>query len=114
LDYFNLLGGIPTLDSDLSYTTSTPLPCADGNTIWSQRGQSYTQWVNLNEVDTSKSVLPPGNFEGPGGAWQAEVLLWESGELKNAPLSLDAVKEHALMAITLSYPTDESAVPSDR
>ena len=103
LDYFNLLGGIPPLDPEISYTTSDPLTCADGNTIWSQRGQSYTQWVDLDQVDSSKSILPPGSFEGPGGRWQTELLLWELGELKDAPLSLDRVKEQAVMAITLTY-----------
>jgi hypothetical protein len=80
------------------------LQCADGQTIWSQAAETYTQFVPLNEPDRALSVLGPGNTEGATDEWwTAQGELWASGELKPAPLSLEAISAMAVEEHTLSY-----------
>jgi penicillin amidase len=104
LDWFSgayLLGS--GYDSGYSYTPPT-LQCEDGATIWSQRGEAYTQFVDLAAVDDSLSVIPPGNTEGPDDAyWQAKGTDWADGVLDPAPLTDAAVDAIAVDEVTLYY-----------
>jgi penicillin G amidase len=73
-------------------------------TIWSQRGNSYSQIVNMAEVDSSWSMIPPGNSEVPtSGHFDDQVDMWVKGEMHPAPLSLIAVESHKESERTLQY-----------
>jgi penicillin amidase len=92
------------IDLGESYTTPT-MVCADGSTIWSQGGETYTQWVDLASVDDSVSVMPPGIREDQNDPWAtSQVDAWISGAYKPAPLSADAVDALAADRYTLKYP----------
>ena len=69
------------------------LACADGNTIWSQRGETYTQYVDLAAIDDSETILAPGNAEGPEGElWTSQLDAWAEGTLKSTALSQAAIE----------------------
>jgi hypothetical protein len=73
---------------------STPLAlfCVDGSTILSQANQSYSQMVDLADVDNSLSILPPGQSEFPTSPYRFSTLkLWQKAKLHPAPLSREAV-----------------------
>ena len=95
LGYFDSLDAFGSLDPahDLSPPT---LRVVDGGTIWSQAGQSYTQYVPLHDVDAAMSVLPPGHAERADHPDRTSTMkLWESGQLHPAPLSRAAVERIA-------------------
>jgi penicillin amidase len=70
-----------------------PLSCVMVETIWSQLGNSYTQLVDLSDVDASLSILPPGISEDPANPHCKDQLeLWSRGEAHPAPLSRRAVE----------------------
>ncbi|MBL4634631.1 MAG: penicillin acylase family protein [Kofleriaceae bacterium] len=95
LDHFALLG-LPSVGS--AQTAPVSLQCTNGNTIWSQATQSYTQLVDLADIDKSSAMLPPGNAEARASeAAQDQTSLWASGSLRPAPLSQEAID-----AITVS------------
>ncbi len=86
-----------------SYTPPT-LECADGATIWSQRGEAYTQVVDLASADQGLAVMPPGNTEGPDDSlWTVNGTDWADGVLYPAPLSASAVDAIATVEVTLTY-----------
>jgi acyl-homoserine lactone acylase PvdQ len=99
-DSYTLGSSYPTTRT---YTPPT-LQCGDGGTIWSQRGEAYTHFVDLAAVDQSLSMIPPGNTEGPDDAlWQAQGADWAAGKLHPAPLSDAAVDAIATVEATLVY-----------
>jgi acyl-homoserine lactone acylase PvdQ len=99
-DSYTLGGSYPTQHS---YTPPT-LQCGDGGTVWSQRGQAYTHFVDMAAVDQSLSMIPPGNTEGPDdGLWQAQGADWAAGKLHPAPLSDDAVDAITTVEATIVY-----------
>ena len=89
------LDGFPGLD--VVEDQSLPkLYCIDGGTIHSQRGQSYTQWVPMHDVDQALSILPFGQSEDSQSHYRQSTLhLWEKGELHPAPLTRKAVEKIA-------------------
>jgi penicillin amidase len=92
--------GLPGLDEKLTLR-SPPLSCEETSTIWSQHGNSYTQIVDLSDVDNSRSVLPPGNSEDPQSPFYAsQVDIWVKGSSHPAPLSRKKVE-----AVTVSRET---------
>ncbi|MBL4688973.1 MAG: penicillin acylase family protein [Nannocystaceae bacterium] len=88
------LSGLDLQGSDFGPALQSPtLACADGNTIWSQRAQSYTQHVHLGSVDDSRTVLPPGNTEvGQSELFGSQLDTWAEGSLKSAALSVSAIQ----------------------
>jgi penicillin G amidase len=81
------------------------LTCVDGGTINSQRGQAYTQFVPVGDVDGAMTILPPGNSERPDSPWHdSAVAAWETGELRPAPLSRGAVETIAAGTFRLPHP----------
>ncbi len=100
-----LFEGIEISDADLGPAYAPPvLQCVDGQTIWSQMGQTYTHVVDLAAVDDSATVLGPGNAEGPSHAhWDSQGQLWRDGGLKTAPLGAQAVAALATTSETLTY-----------
>jgi len=71
---------------------SPDLTCKHTETIWSQHGNSYSQNVIFNDVDLSKSLMPPGVSEDPDDPFfDDEMPLWVAGELHEAPLSRERI-----------------------
>lgn len=101
LAYFQSLDGYGSLDPqhDASYPA---LYCTDGNTILSQRAQSYTQFVPMHDPDQAQTLLPVGQSEIPGCASFANLKQdWAKGRLHPAPLSRKAVEKIAGEPIVL-------------
>ena len=74
---------------DLAYPA---LGVVDGNTLKSQGGQCYTQYVPLHDPDSAQTVLPIGNSERLTSPHRADTMkLWSAGKLHPAPLSRKAV-----------------------
>lgn len=93
LGWFESLDGFGSLDpaEDLAVP---PITCLDGQTIHSQAGQSYTQWVPLHDVDTALSVCPIGHSDRPDSPWRKSTLgLWGEARLHPAPLGRAAVEK---------------------
>lgn len=91
LEYMVGLDGFPSLNPELwiSYPILSDLTTS---TIFSQGGQSYTQFVSLDDVDSAMSLMPVGNSEVPiSPFFQVNLNAWAKGELHAAPLSKDAV-----------------------
>ena len=103
LPYGTNLEGFPSLDRSLD-VVSAPLSDPEGSTIWAQRGNSYSQWIDLSNVDAALALLPLGISEDPeSDFYSVEKALWESGDLRAAPLDREAVEAMAEAAITLQY-----------
>jgi len=97
----------PSLDPKLDLN-SPPLTCGQGGTIWSQRGNSFTQIVDLADVDNSRSVLPPGISEDSESTHRTDqIALWVKGTTHPAPLSRTKVEALAASSMTLD------AIPYD-
>jgi penicillin amidase len=81
---------------------SPGLDCKHTNTILSQHGNSYSQNVRFDDIDLSKSVLPPGLSENPSSPYfDNQILLWSSGQLHQSPLSREAIKESATRTVII-------------
>jgi hypothetical protein len=92
----------PAIDSTLN-RVSPPLTCGQIGTIWSQKGNSYTQIVDLADIDNSRSVLPPGISEDPKSPFHwDQVPLWVKGTTHAAPLSRKRVEALAVSSRTLA------------
>lgn len=101
LGYFDTLDGFGSLDREHDLNPPA-LRNTDGETIFSQMAQSYTQWVPLHDVDSARSLMPIGNSERIDSAYRsANVENWESGEMRSAPLSRKAVDAIASERMTL-------------
>ncbi|MBL4633908.1 MAG: penicillin acylase family protein, partial [Kofleriaceae bacterium] len=100
LDYFSLLG-MPELSSSTS--DEIALQCHVSGTVWAQVSQSYTQWVDLANVDTSEAMMPPGNSElFASDSAQNQASHWAAGTLRAAPLSTEAFKDISESSLVLS------------
>jgi penicillin amidase len=91
MPYMSTLDGFESLDvqKDLTFPA---LRCTDGGTILSQKAQSYTQFVRLDDADKSMSILPIGQSEHPDSPYRlSNYDLWARGQLHPAPLSRQAV-----------------------
>jgi penicillin amidase len=92
LPYFSTLDGFGSLDQEKDLTLPG-LSCIDGGTIFSQRAQSYTQYVPLDDVDESLALLPIGQSEHPDSRHRLSGYdLWSRGKLRPAPLSREKVE----------------------
>lgn len=81
---------------------SPPLTCGQIGTIWSQKGNSYTQIVDLADIDNSRSVLPPGVSEDPDSPFHSDQIpIWVKGGTHPAPLSRGKVEAVAQRKMTL-------------
>lgn len=93
---------LPSLETALDLE-SPPLACGEAGTIWSQKGNSYTQIVDLADVDNSRAVLPPGISEDPDSPFHADQMpLWVAGTTRPAPLGRAAVEAIAASRTTLT------------
>lgn len=102
--------GLPVLAPEHNLV-SPPLSCGQVGTIWSQKGNSYTQIVDLSSLDRSRAVLPPGISEDPESPYHADQIeLWVAGKTRPAPLSRSAVE--LLARERLEVAVKPYAVPS--
>jgi len=93
LPYMSTLDGFGSLDEEQDITFPA-LRCIEGGTIFSQRAQSYTQYVPLNDADHAMALLPVGASEHPESPYRLiGYELWGQGQLRPAPLSRKAVEE---------------------
>ena len=93
LPYFSTLDGFGSLDQEKDLTFPA-LSCIEGGTIFSQRAQSYTQYVPLNDADESQALLPVGQSEQPESPYRLSGFdLWSRGKLRPAPLSREKVEK---------------------
>ena len=93
LPYFSTLDGFGSLDQEKDLTFPA-LSCIEGGTIFSQRAQSYTQYVPLNDADESLALLPVGQTEQPESPYRLSGYdLWSRGKLRPAPLSRAKVEK---------------------
>lgn len=95
LAWFDSLDGFGSLDR--AEDLATPgITCLDGQTLHSQAGQSYTQWVPLHDVDAARTVCPIGHSDRPDSPWRKSTLtLWGEARLHPAPLGRAAVEKIA-------------------
>jgi len=101
LPYMSTLDGFGSLDEQKDITLPA-LRCIEGGTILSQKAQSYTQYVRLDDADLSMSILPVGQSEHPDSPYHlCNYELWGQGKLHPAPLSRKAVDKVAATTISL-------------
>jgi acyl-homoserine lactone acylase PvdQ len=99
------LDGFASLDeeNDITYPA---LSCIEGGTIFSQRSQSYTQYVPMANADEAQALLPVGVSEHPSSPYRLSGYdLWAQGKLRPAPLSRQAVEKLATSRTTLEPKT---------
>ncbi len=97
--------GFDLTDDLLGIVVDAPtLACADGDTIWSQRGETYTQYVDLAAVDGSRSVLPPGNSgDADAPDFTSQLDPWAQGELLPTALTVPAIEALAVDETVLAW-----------
>ncbi|MDI9367746.1 MAG: penicillin acylase family protein, partial [Thermotogota bacterium] len=106
--YQTNLEGLPSIYPDAN-RNMPDLVTTSGNTIWSQLGNSYTQIVDLSNIDNSRAFLPPGVSEDPRSPhFFDQVELWVAGETRPAPLSREEVMKYAESIETLSSALNET------
>lgn len=114
LGYFENLAGYasPAPEWDI---TRPLLQVIDGSTILAQPGQSYTQFVRLDDPDASLTILPPGPSELPASPWRfSHLAAWAGGELHPAPLSRTATEQLAASLQILSANPDKPSPGRNR
>ena len=108
--FLDTLEGFGSLDP-VQNQTYTGLQDVDGGTIWSQKGQSYSQWVDLADVDASLALLPVGITDDPDSPFFSDQSgTWVKGDLRPAPLDEQANEEMATVIEFISF--DGSSVPA--
>ena len=114
IGYFEGLDGFLSLDP--RWDIQQPyLPVTDTGTIWSQGGQSYTQYVPMHDPDSAMTILPIGPSERPDSPFRFSTLAdWSRGELHPAPLSRAAVEDIAVMRTALVEGKMKKAATSGR
>jgi penicillin amidase len=92
LPYFSTLDGFGSLDAEKDLMLPG-LSCIEGGAIFSQRAQSYTQYVTMRDADRSQALLPIGQSEHPQSPYRLSGYdLWSRGRLRSAPLSRERVE----------------------
>jgi penicillin amidase len=101
--YHGTLEGFGTLDRRYD-PVFTGLLDIDGGTLWSQKSQSYSQWVNLGDINSSLSLLPVGLSEDPASPhFKDQGALWVTGDLHPAPLDESIVESLAEKTTLLTF-----------
>ena len=112
VEYQNNLENLGSLDANTDFT-SPPLICKHTATILSQHGNSYSQNIRFDDIDLSKSVLPPGISEDPHSQFfNDQIPLWSEGELRPAPLSREIIIAEKTSTLSLSYPPVSTPAPT--
>jgi penicillin amidase len=80
------------------------LECIKKNTIWSQAGEAFNFFVDIDALDESKALMPPGVSEDPlNDSAYAHLDAWTEGSMFAAPLGLSEVSIEARSIDTFSY-----------
>ena len=97
---FDSFGGLaPT--HNMTYTGFTN---PDVGTIGAHKSQSYSQFVDLSNVDAAKAILPLGNNEDPDSPYfNNQAQMWADSTFHPAPLSESAVAAIRESEYTLDY-----------
>jgi hypothetical protein len=75
-------------------------------TLRSQNGNSYSHWVDLGNVESARSILPPGVSEDwSSDTYTSSLEAWRLGDTFAAPLSEDSIRESAASITPLSFAT---------
>lgn len=102
LGWFDSLDGFGSLDPRHDLTTA-PITNLDGQTLHCQSAQSYTQWVPLHDVDSSRTICPIGHSDRLDSPARTSTMdLWGKSQLHPAPLSRSAVEKLKFSIQTLS------------
>lgn len=94
LEKWTNLTEFPSLEPGV--TVPVNVVTADGNTILSALGQTYTQHVVMQDGVLAQSILPLGQSEHEALHFLDQQPLFETPTLKNAPLSLKEVIQTGL------------------
>ena len=100
IDYFRTWNGLE-LTEDTSFT-SEPLACANTNTLRSQPRQAYAHFVDFS--GEPMSILPLGQSEHRDENPTSQAELWESGEMKPAPLVRSEIRAITVETESIDYP----------
>lgn len=102
LGWFDSLDGFGSLDP----TADLPAPgitCLDGQTLHSQAGQSYTQFVPLQDTDSAQTICPIGHSDRRDSPYRTSTMAhWCEAKLHPAPLSRAAVSRIATKTTILA------------
>jgi len=106
--YQTNLEGLPSIYPDANRKVPD-LVTTSGNTIWSQLGNSYTQIVDLSNIDKCRAFLTPGASEDPRSPhFFDQVELWVTGETRPASLSREEVMKYVESIETLFSPINKT------
>ena len=85
IKYFDTLENFGSLDRNLD--KSYKIINVNGGGIGGQMGQSYSQWVNLADIHSSRAILPVGNSENPNDPhFNDQVDIWLNLQMRSSPL----------------------------
>lgn len=69
----------------------------NGGGIGGQIGQSYSQWVNFEDVDSSRAILPVGNSENTNDPhFNDQADIWLNLQMRSSPLKNSHFKQSDL------------------
>jgi len=84
--------------------TFTGLLVVEGHTMRSQRGQSYSQWVDFSNINSAETLSPFGNSEHPTSLFFTnQVNLWLNGQLHSAPLTKSQIQANQYSGKTINF-----------
>jgi penicillin G amidase len=102
LGWFDSLDGFGSLAAEQDLA-QPKLGCVDGQTLHSQAGQSYTQFVPLHDPDSARTICPIGHSDRPDDPYHVSTMSsWSLEKLHPAPLSRAAVEKIASKRVVLS------------
>ncbi len=85
IKYFDTLENFGSLNRSLDKTYY--ITNVNGGTIGGQMGQSYSQWVNFADIDSSRAILPVGISENPSDAhFNDQEDIWLDLKMRSSPL----------------------------
>lgn len=105
------LCGLPTakgqtcsVNPAYDFTSGRPLKVTAGNTVWSQRGNTFSHFIDFSAIGTgAKSMITPGTSDVPGTRFfKNNEGNWITGTLNPAPLDRSAIDVHSIT--NLVYP----------
>lgn len=103
---------LPTVDTSHDIV-SPPITCLDTGTIWSQPGNFYTQIVDLNEIDSSRTIIAPGNSEDAESPFRtAGMEIWVKGGTHPAPLSRAKIEQLGATKTVVSVKSYKDMFPT--
>lgn len=91
-----------SLDDSKTFTGELYAPAV--HSLRSQKGNCYSHWVDLDDVDSALSLAPPGVSEQPNAAtFDSALEAWENGEMRSAVMTREVVEPGAMSVESLEY-----------